>query len=63
MEADVCIECLPLSTSSSESVNMREFDDVVVNPDPVIRNEETEQLMEDYLSPQKLVNIFTMIDN
>lgn len=63
MEADVCIECLPFSTSSSESVNIREFDDVVVNPDPVIRNEETEQLMEDYLSPQKLVNIFTMIDN
>ncbi len=54
MEADVCIDHLPVS-SSSESVNIREFDDTVINPDPVIRNEDTEQLMEDYLSPQKLV--------
>ena len=55
MEADVCIDRLPTSTTSSESVNIREFEDTIINPDPVIRNEETEQLMEDYLSPQKLV--------
>jgi hypothetical protein len=57
MEADVCIERLPSSTTSNENVNIREFDDTLVNPDPVIRNEDTEQLMEDYLSPQKLVTI------
>jgi hypothetical protein len=55
MEADVCIDRLPTSTTSSQSVNIREFDDTVINPDPVIRNEDTEQLMEDYVSPQKLV--------
>ena len=56
MEADVCIDHrLPIPTSSGESVNIREFEDTVINPDPVIRNEDTEQLMEDYLSPQKLV--------
>jgi type IV secretory pathway ATPase VirB11/archaellum biosynthesis ATPase len=59
MEADVCIECLPPSTTSNENVNIREFDDTLINPDPVIRNEDTEQLMEDYLSPQKLVTNLT----
>ncbi|XP_028409473.1 leucine-rich repeat-containing protein 56-like [Dendronephthya gigantea] len=57
MEADVCIDHLPVSTSSNESVNIREFEDAIVNPDPVIRNEDTEQLMEDFLSPQKLKNL------
>ena len=56
MEADVCIDRLPSTTTSSENVNIREFNDTVINPDPVIRNEDTEQLMEHYLSPQKLVN-------
>ena len=56
MEADVCIDHrVSIPTSSGESVNIREFEDTVINPDPVIRNEDTEQLMEDYLSPQKLV--------
>lgn len=57
MEADVCIDRLPTSTTSSQSVNIREFDDTVINPDPVIRNEDTEQLMEDYVSPQKLKSL------
>ena len=56
MEADVCIDHFPKSTLSNESVNIREFEDTIINPDPIIRNQDTEQLMEDFLSPQKLVN-------
>lgn len=54
MEADVCLVDHVPSIKPDNNVNIREFEDSIINPDPVIRNEETEQLMEDYLSPQKL---------
>lgn len=57
MEADVCLVDHVQTTSikhGHSGVNIREFEDSIINPDPVIQNEETEQLMEDYLSPQKL---------
>ena len=63
MEADVCLVDHVQTTSikhGHSGVNIREFEDSIINPDPVIQNEETEQLMEDYLSPQKLVQVNCM---
>ncbi|XP_046862105.1 leucine-rich repeat-containing protein 56-like isoform X2 [Xenia sp. Carnegie-2017] len=58
MAADVCIDKMPnSSTSSGVCVSIREFDDTLVNPDPVVTNVDTEQLIEDYLSPQKLKSL------
>lgn len=59
MEADVClIDRVPItSVKHNGNVNIREFEDSIINPDPVVKNEDTEQLMEHYLSPQKLVSI------
>ena len=44
------------------SVRIREFDDSTANPEPIAQDEEADQLLEEFLSPSKLVgfsNFFT----
>ena len=44
----------PQSTKVT-SVSIREFSEENANPEPIQRDEDTDQLMEEFLSPNKLV--------
>ena len=48
------ISSLPVQSSFS-GVKIREFDDSTANPEPIKQEEDTDQLLEEFLSANKLV--------
>ena len=51
------IEHVPAAHRAISSVRIREFDDSTANPEPVTQDEEADQLLEEFLSPSKLVGV------
>ena len=49
------IEHVPQMPREFSSVRIREFDDSTANPEPIAQDEEADQLLEEFLSPSKLV--------
>jgi len=49
------IEHVPQIPREFSSVRIREFDDSTANPEPIAQDEEADQLLEEFLSPSKLV--------
>lgn len=49
------IEHVPQAPREFSSVRIREFDDSTANPEPIAQDEEADQLLEEFLSPSKLV--------
>lgn len=49
------IEHVPQVPREYSSVRIREFDDSTANPEPIAQDEEADQLLEEFLSPSKLV--------
>ena len=42
--------------SRGAAVHITEFGDIRVNPQPIVQEEDTDVLLEEYLSPRKLVS-------
>lgn len=51
------IERIPPAPKEISSVRIREFDDSTANPEPIAQDEEADQLLEEFLSPSKLVGV------
>ena len=52
------IEHMPAAVPREiSSVRIREFDDSTANPEPIAQDEEADQLLEEFLSPSKLVHV------
>lgn len=51
------IEHMPTAPREFPSVRIREFDDSTANPEPIAQDEEADQLLEEFLSPSKLVGV------
>ena len=50
-------ECMPAVPREISSVRIREFDDSTANPEPIVQDDEADQLLEGFLSPSKLVRL------
>lgn len=51
------IEHMPPAPREFSSIRIREFDDSTANPEPIAQDEEADQLLEEFLSPSKLVGV------
>ena len=49
------IEAVPAVPREISTVRIREIDDSSANPDPIIQDEEADLLLQEFLSPSKLV--------
>lgn len=49
------IEAVPAVNREISSVRIREIDDSSSNPEPIVQGEEADLLLEEFLSPTKLV--------
>ena len=49
------IDHMPAVPREISSVRIREFDDSTANPEPIVQDEEADLLLEEFLSPSKLV--------
>ena len=55
------IERIPAASRGISSVRIREFDDSTANPEPIAQDEEADQLLEEFLSPSKLVGVASLL--
>lgn len=54
------IQHMPSVPREISSVRIREFDDSAANPEPIVQDEEADLLLEEFLSPSKLVCVTSL---
>lgn len=50
------VEHIPTIPRELSSVRIREFDESTANPEPIVQDDEADHLLEEFLSPAKLVS-------
>lgn len=51
------VEHIPTIPRELSSVRIREFDESTANPEPIVQDDEADHLLEEFLSPAKLVSV------
>ena len=51
------VEHIPTIPRELSSVRIREFDESAANPEPIVQDDEADHLLEEFLSPAKLVSV------
>ena len=54
------VEPEPPALTGLSGVRIREFDDSTANPEPIVQDEEADQLLQEFLSPSKLVGLHVL---
>ena len=52
------VEHIPTIPRELSSVRIREFDESTANPEPIVQDDEADHLLEEFLSPAKLVSVW-----
>lgn len=52
------VEHIPTIPRELSSVRIREFDESAANPEPIVQDDEADHLLEEFLSPAKLVSVW-----